>query len=96
MQLNHSSNPELLKLICCKSNAGAEALYDQYASVIGLVIFRIVQQKKTTDILLEKTICQIWNTAEDYNEHEMPLLAWMLKIAKNLANQHMANGVISA
>ncbi|TSJ44506.1 hypothetical protein FO440_10105 [Mucilaginibacter corticis] len=81
------SNDNLLKAIRAKSRVGAEALYDQYAKVLSLAIFRIVRDRELTDTLLEETFHQIWDDAVQYNEHETPLLAWMLGIAKNLALQ---------
>ncbi|MGF7077700.1 hypothetical protein [Mucilaginibacter sp. UYCu711] len=55
---------------------------------MSLAIFRIVKERKLTDKLLEKTICKIWDTADQYNEHEKPLLTWMLAIAKKFANEY--------
>lgn len=86
-QLLLNSN-ELLLLIRTKTRPGAEALYDQYARVLGLTIFRIVQRKEITDMLLEKTIHQIWDTIDQYNEQELPMLTWMLAIAKGIANAY--------
>lgn len=83
------SPAELLLLIRSKTRAGAEALYDQYSAVLGLAIFRIVQERVLSDPLLEKTILQIWDTADQYNEQQSPLLTWMLAIAKSLARQQM-------
>jgi DNA-directed RNA polymerase specialized sigma24 family protein len=82
-------NPtELLPLIRSKVRQGAEVLYDQYAAVLSLAIFRIVKEKKLTDELLKKTICKIWDTADQYNERETSLLTWMLAIAKGFANEY--------
>jgi DNA-directed RNA polymerase specialized sigma24 family protein len=81
------SKNELLNLIRAKRTTGAEGLYDQYAAVLRLAIYRIVQQKELTDTLLEQTILKIWDTAALYNEQEVPLLTWMLAIAKSLARE---------
>ena len=81
---------ELLQQIQAKSRVGAEALYDQYAKVLRLTIFRVLPDVEQTDVILEKTIHHIWNNAAQYNEQQAPLLAWMLGIAKNLASQQMA------
>lgn len=78
------NDPALLPLIRSRSRTAAEALYDQYAKVLRLAIYRLVRQKELTDVILEKTICKIWDTAEQYNEQEEPLLTWMLAIAKSL------------
>ena len=79
------SNDDLLQAIRAKSRIGAEALYDQYAKVLSLAIFRIVRDRTLTDTVLERTIHQIWDDAALYNEQEVPLLAWMLSIAKKIA-----------
>jgi DNA-directed RNA polymerase specialized sigma24 family protein len=82
------SDQQLLKLIRAKSRIGAEALYDQYSPVLRLVIFRIVRQKDITDIVLEKTIHKIWDTSAHYNEQQVPLLTWMLIIAKSISKEY--------
>jgi hypothetical protein len=81
------NNYELLQLLRSHSSIGAEALYDQYAKILGLAIFRIVGQKELTHLILEKTICKIWDTAVLYNEQETSLLNWMLTTAKTLAKE---------
>jgi DNA-directed RNA polymerase specialized sigma24 family protein len=83
------STVELVQQMQAKSRRGAEALYDEYAKVLGLVIFRILCDRHQTDLILEKTIHHIWNSADQYNEQQAPLLAWMLGIAKNLALQQI-------
>jgi len=79
------TDESLLQMILDKSRPGAEAVYDRYARVLHLAIFRIVQQRELADDLLEKTFCKIWNDIDQYNKLQAPLLAWMLAIAKNTA-----------
>jgi len=83
------SNENLLQAIRAKSRVGAEALYDQFAKVLSLAIYRIIRDRELTDTLLEQTIHQIWDDADLYNEQETPLLAWMLGIAKKIAVQQI-------
>jgi DNA-directed RNA polymerase specialized sigma24 family protein len=92
MVQNLLAKEELLQLIRAKSRAGAEALYDQYALVLRLAIFRIVQQRELTDTVLEKTIFKIWDTIRLYNQ-DLPLLTWMLAIAKGLAKEYSTDSV---
>ncbi|TSJ35884.1 hypothetical protein FO440_23470 [Mucilaginibacter corticis] len=89
---------ELLKLIRAKSRVGAEGLYDQYAVVLRLAIFRITGDRDLSNIVLEKTLHKIWDSAALYNEQETPLLTWMLVIAKGLAleNRVMPAATLSA
>jgi DNA-directed RNA polymerase specialized sigma24 family protein len=84
-------DPELLELVRAHNRAGAEVLYDRYAKVLSLAIYRIVQQKELTDHVLERTIYIIWNGFDQYNEQELPTLTWMLAIAKSLATAAMVN-----
>lgn len=81
------SNKNLLQSIRAKSRVGAEALYDQYAKVLGLAIFHIVHDRDLTNTLLEQTIHEIWDEAALYNEQQVSLLPWMLRIAKKIALQ---------
>jgi hypothetical protein len=48
------SDKALLESIRAKSPAGAGVLYDQYAKVLCLAIFRIVHERNLTYTLLEQ------------------------------------------
>jgi DNA-directed RNA polymerase specialized sigma24 family protein len=87
------STGELIQLVRARKKAGAEALYDQYAKVLHFAIFRIVPQKELADGLLEKVFVEIWDNFGLYNEHDLPLLSWMLAITKNLAHQQQSNEI---
>ena len=91
MPLTLLDQSELLQLIRSRSRVGAEVLYDQYAKVLSLAIFHIVKQNVLTNMVLEKAICQIWDTADQYNEQELPFLPWMLGIARTLAKENIAS-----
>jgi len=88
--------PELINRIRNKDKIGAEALYDQYSPVLMLIIFRITNDKNTTDVILEKTIVQIWQTIDLYNEQEKSLLSWMAAIARDLSNNNNFGATVPA
>lgn len=77
---------ELISLINLKSREGVEVLYDKYAKVLLMAIFRIVKDKAVAETLLAQTLVQVWKTIGLYNSQDMNLLCWMLKIAKQSGN----------
>jgi hypothetical protein len=92
-QLN-ISGPALIELIKNRKKAGAEELFDQYAKVLSLVIFRIVGDSARMEDLLEQTIVRIWLTIDQYNEQETTFLAWMIAVAKNIADELQETEVV--
>jgi hypothetical protein len=85
---------ELVNLIKLRKHIGAEALFDTYAKILSLTIFRIVQDKKKTNDLLEKAFVRIWQTIDLCNEQEKTLVSWLLSVAKELASELQASEVI--
>lgn len=86
---------ELVRLISLKSRVGAEALYDGYAKVLMLVIFRFVPERKLAADILEGTILKAWNTIDDYSFEKEKFLNWIIRIARDLAKDATKVEIIS-
>jgi DNA-directed RNA polymerase specialized sigma24 family protein len=95
MPLIYFQDAELLRLIRSQKKEGAEALYDQYARVLGLAIFRIIQNRRQTENLLEEALVFIWNKTAQYTEQDKPLLTWTLEITKGIAKKKSAEAAIA-
>jgi len=78
---------ELFRLISIKSRVGAEALYDRYAAALMLAIIRITPQKEIAESVLEQTYIKAWYSFENYTPEKETLLAWMMCIAREMANE---------
>lgn len=76
---------ELFRMICTKSRAGAEALYDRYAVALLLCIIRIVPENEIAEDILQDTFLKIWSTIDCYSIKKEKLFTWMIAIARNLA-----------
>jgi DNA-directed RNA polymerase specialized sigma24 family protein len=88
MSFKNSSlaDSELAQMICLKSQAGAEVLYDRYAAALMLCIIRIVPQKETAENVLQQTFMEAWNNFESHSSDTETILAWMMRIARNRAH----------
>jgi DNA-directed RNA polymerase specialized sigma24 family protein len=90
------SDTLLVEMIKAKKREGAEALFDQYAKVLSLVLFRKTGNSAKTDDMLEKCFVTIWLTIDQYNEQaNTSLLTWMIAVAKNTAAEMQMTEVIT-
>lgn len=76
---------ELIELIRSKSRFGAELLYDLYANVLLLAIYRLIPEKEAAETILQQTFMEVWNSLEQYLQQKEQLLAWLLRIARRKA-----------
>ncbi|MEM8965952.1 MAG: sigma-70 family RNA polymerase sigma factor [Bacteroidota bacterium] len=68
-----------------KKRSALEYLYDHYNEALYGVVFRIVQQEKIAEEVLQDTFLKIWNNIATYDSGKGRLFTWMLNIARNLA-----------
>jgi len=85
------TDEEIVKLVILKNRAGAEALYDRYATAIFLAIIRIIPQKDKAEDILKQTYIKVWNSFDNFESKNGKLLAWMRSIACSLANECVQN-----
>jgi RNA polymerase sigma-70 factor, ECF subfamily len=76
---------ELIALLQSRNEKGLRVLYDHYAAALYGVIFRIINDKETSEDLLQETFVKIWNNAAQYDPSKGRLYTWMLNIARNNA-----------
>jgi DNA-directed RNA polymerase specialized sigma24 family protein len=80
---------ELVKLFVTKSILAAETLYDRYAEVLRLTIFRIVPVRNAAEEILQQTFLEIWNISDLFLQQKEKLITWMLQIARKLAHDYL-------
>jgi DNA-directed RNA polymerase specialized sigma24 family protein len=80
---------EVAKLFVSKSGIAAEMLYDQYADVLRLVIFRIVRVRDASEEILQQTFLEVWNSSNTFSQQKEKLLPWMLQMARRLAHDYL-------
>jgi DNA-directed RNA polymerase specialized sigma24 family protein len=80
---------EAVKLFVSKSILAAETLYDRYAKVLRLTIFRIVPVRNAAEEILQQTFLEIWNGIDLFSQQKEKLVTWMLQIARRLAYDYL-------
>jgi DNA-directed RNA polymerase specialized sigma24 family protein len=81
------SEEDLTIALANHTNAGAIALYDQYASKLFKVICGKVQQQELAEEILRQTFIKIWNAIGQYQVREGRLSIWIMGIARSLSNE---------
>ena len=84
------TDADLFKLILLKSRLGAEELYDRYAKALFLAIIRISPKKEIAELVLEQVFLKAWHSFENYRPEKETLLAWMMSIAREMANERIS------
>jgi DNA-directed RNA polymerase specialized sigma24 family protein len=74
-----------------KTAEGFNSLYANTAGAIFSVITWYIQDSTVAEDLLQCTFVKIWKQIDNYSEFEMPLLTWILTIARDvcLGNQNV-------
>lgn len=84
---NHFSQEELLLSIRKGNKAAFSILYDTYSPVIFAVINQSSSDIKFSEELLQKAFIRIWQNIPNFDPSKQRFLAWMLVIARNVANE---------
>jgi RNA polymerase sigma factor (sigma-70 family) len=59
-------------------------LYDNYATALNTVIFRMVENKELCEDILQESFLKIWNNFSSYDNTKGRLFTWMLNLTRNL------------
>ncbi len=62
-----------------------EIVYDNYASTLYGVLFKILKDEVLAEDALQQTIIKIWKNASTFNASKGRVFTWMLNIARNTA-----------
>ena len=65
-----------------------DALFDRYAPQVRRRLLRIVRDESVADDLLQEVFLRLWTRAEQWEERGS-LLGWLLRMATNLALNHL-------
>ncbi|TDG36681.1 hypothetical protein EZJ43_05190 [Pedobacter changchengzhani] len=65
-----------------------KSLYKFYASPLLGSIRRAVNDEKKSELILEKTFIEVWNTISVFDESKYKLFTWMNQIARKLISQN--------
>ena len=76
---------ELVSRLYKKDKLAFSYLYDNYASALYGVIFRIVQDEETAADVMQETFVKIWGNFSQYDKTKGKLFTWLVNVARNLA-----------
>ncbi|MBL7912716.1 MAG: hypothetical protein JNJ41_16760 [Bacteroidia bacterium] len=83
----HLSQEELLRSIRKGDKAAFSILYDTYSPVIFAIIIKNCANIKYSEDLLQKTFIKIWQGISAFDPSKQRFIAWMLIIARNVADE---------
>jgi RNA polymerase sigma-70 factor (ECF subfamily) len=64
-------------------------LYDRYGRMVFGLILRIVQDRATTEDLVQETFLRVWNRAAGLDSEQGAVGPWLLAVARNRAIDHL-------
>lgn len=79
------SEAELVALIKDNSESAFSYLYENYASALYGIIFRIVNDADRSNDVLQDTFVKIWKNRASYESSKGTIFTWVLNIARNSA-----------
>jgi RNA polymerase sigma-70 factor (ECF subfamily) len=88
MTVEHRSDHELIQRICERDNAAFEALFARYHEQVRQHLLRTLRDRHAAEDLTQEVFLRVWTRAEQWNGTGA-FSAWMLRIATNLALNHL-------
>lgn len=85
---NEMETRELVIRLNTKSKAAFSDLYDNYATALYGVTYRMVQNREIAEELLQDTFIKIWAHIDTYNPTKGTLFTWMLNITRNTCRDY--------
>ena len=82
------SEQSLMQRICRQDPDAFEAIYARYQAVIRQHLLRTVRETSASEDLTQEVFLRVWTRAEQWNGSGA-LRAWLLRIATNLALNHL-------
>lgn len=75
---------ELVILLQSQDQSAFSYLYDNYASALNGVIFRMVEDTQLREDILQEAFLKIWNNFKQYDNSKGRLFTWMVNLTRNL------------
>lgn len=79
----------LLQRIAQRDQSALEQLYDRYSRLLLGVIMHVVHAKPEAEDVLQEAFLQIWNRAGTFDSRLGPPFAWLIRVARNKAIDHV-------
>lgn len=80
--------PDTLTRLRQRDASAIEALFDQYAYMLSVVINRFVNSQEVADDILVQTFVEVWRTIGSFEESEERLDLWLVHTARRHAEAY--------
>ncbi len=88
MTVEQRSDHDLIERICERDSGAFEALFARYHEPIRLHLLRTLRDRHAAEDLTQEVFLRVWTRAEQWNGRGA-FRAWALRIATNLALNHL-------
>ena len=75
----------IIRLLIKNDERAISMLYDDYATALYGVVFRIVLSEKIAEDVMQDAFVKIWKNGQYYNSSKGTLFTWVLNICRNKA-----------
>jgi len=82
------SDRDIVDALVARDEAAFEALYRRHSAYVRRVLLGIVRDAAAADDLLQEVFIRVWGRAGQWDGRG-PLKAWVLRVATNLALNHL-------
>jgi RNA polymerase sigma-70 factor, ECF subfamily len=89
MRSADSENTELLSRIAQGDEAAFARFYDQFAHGLYSLVYKILNDEKETEDVLQEGFAQIWKKASTYDGNRSSAFTWAVMIMRNKAIDHI-------
>jgi len=79
------SDIDLYDKIVSKDKNSLETLYDRYESLLYSFIYKITQDKQSSEEVLQDVFMKIWNQKAKFDSSKGKMSTWLITISRNLA-----------
>lgn len=76
---------DLYDKIVSRDTNSLETLYDRYESLLYSFIYKITQDKQSSEEVLQDVFMKIWNQKAQFDSSKGKMSTWLITISRNLA-----------
>lgn len=89
MKSDDAENRELLARVSKGDEAAFAAFYDRFAHGLYSLVYKILNDEKETEDVLQEGFVQIWKKASTYDGARSSVFTWAVMIMRNKAIDHI-------
>ncbi len=90
------SDVEVYDKIISKDANSLEILYDRYESLLYNFIYKITQDKQSSEEVLQDVFMKIWNQKARFDSSKGKMSTWLITISRNLAIDYIRSSKTSS